>query len=40
VLDAGWHVKYIPVCLASGVCPEQPTFFITVPLGDGVDDAF
>jgi cellulose synthase/poly-beta-1,6-N-acetylglucosamine synthase-like glycosyltransferase len=28
VLDAGWHVKYIPVCLASGVCPDLPAFFI------------
>jgi cellulose synthase/poly-beta-1,6-N-acetylglucosamine synthase-like glycosyltransferase len=29
VLDAGWHVKYIPVCLASGVCPDNlPAFFI------------
>ena len=29
VLDAGWKVKYIPVCLAKGTCPSTaPAFFV------------
>jgi cellulose synthase/poly-beta-1,6-N-acetylglucosamine synthase-like glycosyltransferase len=23
VLNDGWRVKYIPVCLATGVCPDN-----------------
>lgn len=29
VLNDGWKVKYVPVCLAAGVCPDNlPSFFI------------
>jgi cellulose synthase/poly-beta-1,6-N-acetylglucosamine synthase-like glycosyltransferase len=27
VLNDGWRVKYIPVCLATGVCPDNLSSF-------------
>jgi cellulose synthase/poly-beta-1,6-N-acetylglucosamine synthase-like glycosyltransferase len=28
-LDRGWKVKYIPLCLATGVCPDSPRAFFS-----------
>lgn len=28
-VDRGWKVKYIPLCLATGVCPDSPRAFFS-----------
>ncbi|KAF1809567.1 nucleotide-diphospho-sugar transferase [Eremomyces bilateralis CBS 781.70] len=28
-VDRGWKVKYIPICLATGVCPDNPRAFFS-----------
>ena len=28
-MDRGWKVKYIPLCLATGICPNTPRSFFS-----------
>ena len=28
-VDRGWHVRYIPLCLATGICPNSPRAFFS-----------
>jgi cellulose synthase/poly-beta-1,6-N-acetylglucosamine synthase-like glycosyltransferase len=28
-VDRGWKVKYVPLCLATGICPNTPRSFFS-----------